>query len=116
MTALANAPSRSRRPTQWPKKPWTAGSGTLLIAQDPGPTLGRSYLDLGKTVWPSGRKFGGTRRHALLLGLLGAMAIAACQGYLQAALIGVSPAFLFFVFDGSFRLRPVWREYLLVIG
>jgi hypothetical protein len=58
----------------------------------------------------------GTRRNALMLSLLGAITIVAGQGYLQASLIGIAPAFLFFVLDRSLRVKPVWREYALAFG
>jgi hypothetical protein len=58
----------------------------------------------------------GTRRLAVVLGLLGAATITAGQGYLQASLIGVSPAFLFLVLEPSGRVKRVWREYLLAFG
>ncbi|HMK09341.1 MAG TPA: hypothetical protein VK449_09955 [Anaerolineales bacterium] len=56
------------------------------------------------------------RRLALLLGLLGAATLLAGQGYLQASLLGVSPAFLFLILDSSGRPKPVWREYALALG
>lgn len=58
----------------------------------------------------------GTRRHALVLAALGAITIVSGQGYMQASLIGVAPAFLFLVLDGSLRVRPIWREYVLAFG
>lgn len=58
----------------------------------------------------------GKRRTTLLFALTLAMTIVAGQGYLQLALLTWAPAFLFLLLDGNFRLRPVWREYMLAIA
>lgn len=55
----------------------------------------------------------GRRRSAVLLGVMGALAIVSGQGYLQAALIGWAPLLLIFILDERLRPRPVWREYAL---
>lgn len=58
----------------------------------------------------------GRRRSAVLLGLMGALAIVSGQGYLQAALIGWAPLLLIFILDDRLRPRPVWREFALGLG
>ncbi len=54
----------------------------------------------------------GGRRYALLLGVAAASAIVAGQGYMQFGLLATLPAFAFLLLTSSFRLRPVWRNYV----
>lgn len=56
----------------------------------------------------------GQRRAAVLFGLTLGLALLAGQGYMQIGfLLSVLPAFLVLLIDGQFRLRPVWKEFVL---
>ncbi len=59
---------------------------------------------------------GGGRRSAVLLGLALALTLLAGQGYIQIGLLIVMPAIVFLVFDESFELRAVWRDYAAGAG
>jgi hypothetical protein len=64
-------------------------------------------IDLGLT---------GRRRSAILLGVMGALAVVSGQGYLQASLIGWGPLLLIFILDDRLRPCPVWRGYGIGLG
>jgi hypothetical protein len=54
-----------------------------------------------------------SRRAAIILAITIAMAFVSGHGYLQLGLIALVPAFQFMIIDKNWKLRPVWREYLL---
>ncbi len=56
------------------------------------------------------------RRATLLLAVMCALALVSGQAYLQLALLGWIPAFLWLMLDERWRWSPVWREYLLAFG
>jgi len=54
------------------------------------------------------------RRMAVAMGLLMGCALLTGQGYMQLGLIfALVPAFLVLMLDEKFKLRPVWKEFLL---
>jgi hypothetical protein len=58
----------------------------------------------------------GRRRDAIIFGLILAQALLSGQGYMQLALIVcLLPAFLIFMVDGNFKLKPLWKEFSLAI-
>jgi hypothetical protein len=74
----------------------TATSSLALVAA----------LELGVT---------GKRRSSLVLAIAGALVIVSGQGYLQLALLSWAPAILLLLLNKNYRLRPIWREYLLAL-
>lgn len=59
----------------------------------------------------------GSRRAAVLLGIMLGLAILTGHGYMQMGLLlAVLPPFVLFWFDEKYRLKPVWKEYLLAGG
>jgi hypothetical protein len=57
-----------------------------------------------------------SRRTTILLAILGAITIVSGQGYMQLSLLAWGPAFLFFILNEHFRLRPIGREFILAIS
>ncbi|MFN8482758.1 MAG: hypothetical protein U0768_06900 [Anaerolineae bacterium] len=59
----------------------------------------------------------GSRRAAVLLGSMLGLAILTGHGYMQMGLLlAILPPFALFWFDEKFKLKPVWKEYLLAGG
>ncbi|MBA3942984.1 MAG: nucleotidyltransferase domain-containing protein [Herpetosiphonaceae bacterium] len=56
------------------------------------------------------------RRATLLLAVMGALALVSGQAYLQLALLGWSPAYLWLILERRRPWFPVGREYLLALG
>jgi len=54
-----------------------------------------------------------SNRSAVLLGVVGALAILSGQGYIQFGMIGILPAVLFLLVEKRRKLSPHWRYYLL---
>jgi hypothetical protein len=82
--------------------------GILVVVSTASTSLAlAAMVDLGLT---------GRRRSAVLLGIMGAVAIVSGQGYLQATLIGWAPLLLVFILDDRLRPRPLWREYAIGLG
>lgn len=78
----------------------------LVISTATGSLALAAALELGVS---------GRRRSAILLGIAGAAALVSGQGYIQFALLGWAPAFLFLVLKPNLRLRPHYREFLLAV-
>ncbi|MBN1265819.1 MAG: hypothetical protein JXA25_10020 [Anaerolineales bacterium] len=55
------------------------------------------------------------KRSAVVLGITGASALLAGQGYLQLAFAGTIPACAFLIFDSKMKLKPVWRTFMLAV-
>jgi hypothetical protein len=53
------------------------------------------------------------RKSTLRLSIIGFLAFISGVGYSQLSLLLFAPALLFLTVDNKFRLRPVWREYIL---
>ena len=82
--------------------------GILVVISTASTSLAlAAMVDLGLT---------GRRRSAVLLGVMGALAVVSGQGYLQVALLGWAPLLLLFILDERLRARPVWREYAVGLG
>jgi hypothetical protein len=54
-----------------------------------------------------------SKRAAVLLGLVGALAILSGQGYMQVGMLGILPAVLILLFRGGGKFAPHWKYYLL---
>lgn len=78
----------------------------LVISTATGSLALAAALELGVT---------GRRRSAILLGIAGAAALVSGQGYIQFALLGWAPAFLFLLLKSDFKVRQVYKEYLLAV-
>ena len=55
----------------------------------------------------------GGRRHAVLLGMCFTLVLLSGHGYLQLGLLALVPAFVLLLLDDQWKLRPLWRDYLL---
>lgn len=56
----------------------------------------------------------GRRRSAVWLGVVLALALLSGQGYMQIGLVlGILPPLIFFFWDDTGKLRPIWKEFLL---
>jgi len=80
------------------------GSPGLVLSIAASSLVLAAALDLGVS---------GRRKSTLLLAITSALAVGSGVGYLQIGLIFWAPAFLFLLVNKNFKLRPVWREYLL---
>lgn len=58
----------------------------------------------------------GKRRSTIVLAVVLAMSIVAGQGYVQAGLLFLAPAFLILLLDRELHLRLFWREYAIAMG
>lgn len=54
-----------------------------------------------------------SNRSAVLLGIVGALAILSGQGYMQVGLIGILPAALILIVEKERKFAPHWKYYLL---
>jgi hypothetical protein len=106
----------------WPARAWSGMLGTSA-----GHLAGRMELGIFSVVlstamaaliFPAALAVArsGKRRATVLLAVILALTIVAGQGYIQAGLLFLSPAFLILVLDKHLRLRPVWREYAIAVG
>jgi hypothetical protein len=57
------------------------------------------------------------RKSVILLAAVAALALLAGQGYMQLGLLlGIAPAMVFLLFDRTFKISSLWKNYLLALG
>ena len=104
----------------WLARLWTAGMAVVG-----GHLAGRMELGLVGMVLSTAMcslaiaaavdlALSGKRRSAVGLGIILSLVILSGQGYMQIGfLVAIVPALIVFVFDCQWRLKPIWKEFLL---